>query len=63
MKALLLMALACACTTASGPKRPDESRRIPVNRTTPPEAEQAAKANETPSAQRRPQREGAVEWR
>jgi len=63
MKALLLMSLACACATASGPKRPDESHRVPVNRTTPPEAEQAVKANETPSAERKPRREGEVEWR
>jgi hypothetical protein len=63
MKPLLLLALACACATAPGPKRPDESHRIPVNRTTPPEAEQAVKANETSSAERKARREGEVEWR
>ncbi len=63
MKALLLMTLACACATVSGPKRADESHRVPVNRTTPPEAEQAVKAAETSSAERKPRREGEVEWR
>ena len=63
MKALLLMTLACACATAPGPKRPDESHRVPVNQTTPPDVEQAVKANDTSSAQRRPRREGEVEWR
>ena len=63
MKALLLIALFCACATAPGPKRPDESHRVPVNRTAPPEVEGAVKANESASAQPRPRREGEVEWR
>ncbi len=37
MKALVLIALACACATAPGPQRPDESHRMPVNRTVPAE--------------------------
>lgn len=63
MRPLLFIALACACATAPGPKRPDESHRVPVNRTVPPEVEAAVKTSETSVAQRRPRHEGEVEWR
>ncbi len=63
MRRLLFVALACACATAPGPKRPDESHRVPVNRTVPPEVEDAAKADQPSGRQRQPRREGEVEWR
>lgn len=63
MKASLLIVLACACATAPGPKRPDESHRIPVNRTAPREVEDAVKANQASGARQKPGREGEVEWR
>jgi len=35
---LLVVFLAAGCkTTAPSPKRPDESRRVPINKTIPPE--------------------------
>jgi hypothetical protein len=63
MRPLLFIALACACATAPGPKRPEESHRVPVNRTVPSEVEAAVKANQAGGAQRQPRREGEVEWR
>jgi len=38
MKPLLLLAFLAGCASAPRPKAPDESHRIPVNRTVPPEA-------------------------
>ncbi len=63
MRTLLFIALACACATAPGPKRPDESHRVPVNRRVPPEVEEAVRANHGSGAQRQPRPEGEVEWR
>ncbi len=63
MRWLLLIALAFACATTPEPKRPDESHRVLVNRTVPPEVEEAVKPNQASGAQRQPRREGEVEWR
>jgi hypothetical protein len=63
MKALLLLVLAAGCVTAPAPKRPEESHRVPVNRTVPPEADGNAKQSEPGAAQRQPRRAGEVEWR
>jgi hypothetical protein len=63
MKALLFIVLAAACATAHGPKRPDESHRVLVNRTLPADVEGSTKANEAASAQRQPRRASEVEWR
>ncbi len=63
MRPLVLIALACACASAPRPKQPDESHRVPVNRTVPAEAEDAAKADQPSGRQRQPRREGEVEWR
>ncbi len=62
MKPFLLIMVA-ACASAPAPKRPDESHRVPVNRTVPPEVEDAVKANQASGGQRQPRREGEVEWR
>ncbi len=61
MKPFLLIIVA-ACASAPAPKRPDESHRVPVNRTVPPEVEDA-KANQANGGQRQPRREGEVQWR
>ena len=59
MRALALaFFLATACASAPGPKAPDESRRVPVNRTIPAELGSAHR----PASRERP-REGEVEWR
>lgn len=63
MRPFLFIALACACATAPEPKRPDESHRVPVNRTGPPEVDAAVRANRASGVQRPPRREGEVEWR
>ena len=63
MRPLLFIALACACATAPGPKQPDESHRVAVNRTVPPEVEEAVKTNQASGSQRPPRHEGEVEWR
>ena len=63
MRWLPFIALACACASAPGPKRPDESYRVPVNRAVPPEIEEAVKTSSASDAQRQPRREGEVEWR
>lgn len=63
MKALLVIMLASACATAPGPKRADESHRVPVNRMVPPEFETTAKANRASGTRQQPRREGEVEWR
>ncbi|BDG08632.1 hypothetical protein AMPC_17450 [Anaeromyxobacter paludicola] len=55
----LLFFVATACASAPGPKPPDESRRVPVNRTAPPEL---GSAGNRPQSRER-QREGEVEWR
>ncbi len=62
MKPFILIIVA-ACASAPAPKRPDESHRVPVNRTVPPEAEGAVEANQANASQRQPRREGEVEWR
>ena len=63
MRPLLFIAVACACAATPGPKRPDESHRVPVNRTVPPEIEEAVKTTEASGTQRQPRRDGEVEWR
>jgi hypothetical protein len=64
MKALVLVLLAVGCATAPGPKRPDESQRIPVNRTVPAEVESAARPRKQDVADPRPRRrDSEVEWR
>ncbi len=63
MRLVLSIVLACACATAPAPKRPDESHRVPVNRTVPPEVEETVKANQASGGRRQPRREGEVEWR
>ncbi len=62
MKPFLLIVVA-ACATAPVPKRPDESHRVPVNRTVPPEVDGAVKPAQANGGQRQPRREGEVEWR
>ncbi len=63
MRPLLFIAVACACAATPGPKRPDESHRVPVNRTLPPEVEEAVKTTEVTGTQRQPRRGDEVEWR
>jgi hypothetical protein len=63
MKRVLAIALLVACATTQGPKRPDESHRVPVNRTIPAEAGGAAPPSGPSRQDRRPLREGEVEWR
>ena len=63
MKALLLVALAAGCATAPAAKRPDESHRIPVNRSVPAEVEGAGKPNQAGGTEKRPRREWEVQWR
>ncbi len=62
MKPFLLIIVA-ACASAPAPKRPDESHRVPVNRTVPAEVDGAVKPDQASGAQRQPRREGEVEWR
>ena len=62
MKPFLLIVVA-ACASAPAPKRPDESHRVPVNRTVPAEVDGAVKPDQASGAQRQPRREGGVEWR
>ncbi len=62
MKPFLLIIVA-ACATPAGPKRPDESHRVPVNRTVPTKVEETADPNRSSSAHRQPRREGEVQWR
>jgi type IV conjugative transfer system TraN protein involved in mating pair stabilization len=60
---LLLLALAAGCASAPGPKQPDLSRRVPVNRTIPTEVQASVSGGrEAPEAKQR-HREGEVEWR
>ncbi len=61
MKPFLLIIVA-ACASAPAPKRPDESHRVPVNRTVPPEVEDAVKPAHA-NGGRQPRREDEVEWR
>ena len=63
MKALLLVVLAAACASAPGPKRPDESHRVPVNRTIPAEVESAGVSKQEVQDPRGRHRDGEVEWR
>jgi hypothetical protein len=62
MKALLLLALAAACASAPGPKQPDVSHRVPVNRTVPVEV-QGAEAGRPASQPRQRHHDDEVEWR
>ncbi len=62
MKPFLLIIVA-ACASAPAPKRPDESHRVPVNRTVPAEVDGAMKPDQANGGQRQPRREGEVEWR
>jgi hypothetical protein len=61
MKGLLLAVGLLACASAPGPKVPDESHRIPVNRTVPPEVARPS-ASQTPAAHDDGRIEH-VEWR
>jgi len=64
MRALVVVLLAAACASAPGPKRPDESHRVPINRTVPPEVATAVAQNQgDAAAAKRRGREGEVEWR
>jgi len=61
MKWMLLAVCLLACASAPRPKAPDVSRRIPVNRSEPPEVSRPG-ASETTAA-RDPGRVDYVEWR
>ncbi len=63
MRALLLLALAAACASAPGPKQPDVSHRVPVNRTIPAEVQNARSSEPEASEPRQRHRDGEVEWR
>ena len=63
MKVLLLVVLAAGCASTPGPKRPDESHRVPVNRTIPVEVKSAGAIKQDGQEPRRRHREGEVEWR
>jgi hypothetical protein len=57
---ILIIGCAAACASAPQPKAPDESHRVPVNRTVPAEAA----AGRGPEAQpRRKGRDGEAVWR
>ncbi len=61
MRALLLAAGLLACASAPRPKTPDESHRIPVNRSVPPEV---ASPEAAPRPEpKRPDAAASVEWR
>ncbi len=59
MKPLLIVAFLVGCASAPRPKAPDESRRIPVNRTIPTEVARP-EALERPGARDRSRGEGVV---
>jgi hypothetical protein len=62
MRTLVLSMLLTACASVPGPKRPDESRRVPVNRTVPSEvAAEGEHAEASPA--RHGGRGGEMEWR
>jgi hypothetical protein len=61
MKLLLLGALVVGCASAPRPKAPDESHRIPVNRTVPAEVARPDRP-ERPAARDLVRGDG-VEWR
>jgi hypothetical protein len=61
MKRLLLAAGLLACASAPGPKVPDESHRVPVNRTVPPEVVRPSESQMP--ATHDPGRADRVEWR
>jgi len=61
MKRALLAAVLLACASAPRPKAPDESHRIPVNESVPPEAAHQGPP-ETPRSGDSKAREGVV-WR
>ena len=64
MRALLLViVLAAGCASAPGPKRPDESRRVPVNRTFPAELAGGATGEQGHRAPEPGRRNGRVAWR
>ena len=62
MKALFFLFVA-GCATAPGPKRPDESHRIPVNRTVPAEVAGALAAQPVKPVDRKNSASAEVEWR
>lgn len=63
MKALLFLFVAAGCASAPGPKRPDESHRMPVNRAIPAEVAAALASDPAKRTERKPERSGEVEWR
>ncbi len=64
MKPIVLVLFALACASAPSPKRPDESRRVPVNRTVPAEvASEGAPEKPDMSAHQRGGLPAEVEWR
>jgi hypothetical protein len=63
MRALVLAMGLAACASVPGPKRPDESRRIPVNRTVPPELSGEPTNKPSDLAPRRRTAGAEVDWR
>ncbi len=61
MKSVLLLALLVGCASAPRPKTPDESHRIPVNRTVPVEVARPDRPERPPA--RDPERGDSMEWR
>ena len=61
MKLLLLGALVVGCASAPRPKAPDESHRIPVNRTVPVEVARTDRPERPPAHD--PERGDSMEWR
>jgi len=61
MRAFLLAAGILACASAPRPKTPDESHRIPINRTVPPEVASPGAARR--AQPERPSAAASVEWR
>ena len=58
--ALLTLLVLTACASAPGPKAPDESHRVPVNRVMPPEA---SREDTLGKGTRKVRADGDVEWR
>ncbi len=63
MKALFFLFVAAGCASAPGPKRPDESHRVPVNRTVPAEVAGALATDPRNRAEPKASARVEVEWR